>query len=60
MSNNIESVPPQTPRRWPWFVLAAVIAAVVLAVLWVSAEVRRVKTFEHMDFRPQKTNQPSS
>ncbi len=56
VSNNIESAPPRPPHRWPWFVLAAVIAAVVLAVLWMVAEVRRVKTFEHLDFRPQPTN----
>jgi hypothetical protein len=32
------------PRyRWPWFLLAAVILAVVLAVVWVNHEVQRTK-----------------
>jgi hypothetical protein len=29
--------------RWPWFVLAAVILAVVLAVLWMSHEIERTR-----------------
>lgn len=33
-----------TPRyRWPWFVLAAVILGVVLAVVWMSVAVRRIR-----------------
>ena len=36
--------PPPPPRyRWPWFVLAAFILAVVLAVIWMSFEVRRIR-----------------
>jgi len=34
------------PRRryvWPWFVLAAFILAVILAVLWMSSEVARTR-----------------
>ena len=35
----------QNPRRykWPWFVLAAFLAAVVLAVFWMSYAVQREK-----------------
>ena len=29
--------------RWPWFVLAFVILGVLLAALWMSFEVRRMK-----------------
>ena len=35
--------PDEMPRRyrWPWFVLAAVVLAVVLAVIWMSYAVKR-------------------
>jgi hypothetical protein len=39
-----EEVYVSRPRyRWPWFVLGAVILGVVLTVLWMSVEVRRVR-----------------
>ena len=28
---------------WPWFALAALLLGVVLAILWMSAEVRRTR-----------------
>lgn len=32
------------PRyKWPWFVLAAVILGLVLAVLWMSQEIQRAR-----------------
>ena len=32
------------PRHlWPWLLLAVIVLGVVLAVIWVSAEVRRTK-----------------
>lgn len=35
---------PAVPRyRWPWFVLGGVVLGAVLAVLWMSAEVQRVR-----------------
>jgi hypothetical protein len=42
---------PQTPPRyrWPWFVLAAFVLAVVLAVLWMTAEVRRQKQYRELN-----------
>jgi len=43
-----ETVPRPT-YRWPWFVAVLVLLGIVLAVLLVSAEVRRIKqqrTFE--------------
>ena len=35
----------QNPRRykWPWFVLAAVLLSIVLAVAWVSFAVKKVE-----------------
>jgi hypothetical protein len=35
------SAPPR--HTWPWFVLAVLILGLVLAVLWMTAEVRRAK-----------------
>jgi len=34
---------PKTNYKWPWFVLAAFLAAVVLAVFWMSYAVQREK-----------------
>jgi putative heme-binding domain-containing protein len=52
--------PSANPRRiWPWFVLAGVVLAAVLAFLWVSAEVRRLKSIERFDYRlPAKAPPP--
>ena len=35
----------EKPRRykWPWFVLAAVLLGIVLAVVWVSFAVKKVE-----------------
>ena len=37
--------PDENPRRykWPWFVLAAVVLAVAIAILWVSFAAREVE-----------------
>jgi hypothetical protein len=35
--------------RWPWFVLAFFILAVLLAVLWMSFEVRRMKRIREIN-----------
>ncbi len=37
--------PKENPRRhqWPWFVLAAVLLGIVLAVVWVSFAVKQVE-----------------
>jgi len=39
--------------------LAAVVAAVVLAILWLSVEVKRVKQFQRFDYRPHNTTNDS-
>ena len=52
--------PTAIPRRiWPWFVLAALVLGAVLAFVWVSAEVRRIKNIERFDYRPATTNAPT-
>jgi hypothetical protein len=37
--------PNENPRRykWPWFVLAAVVLGIVLAVLWMRVAVNKVE-----------------
>jgi len=40
-------------------VLAGILLAGVLAFVWVSAEVRRVKSMEHFDFRPPAKGAPT-
>ena len=54
-----------TPRyRWPYFLLAAVVLAIVLAVIWVNHEVQRTRRNRQLNdqFRsppptPMETNQ---
>ena len=45
------------PRRykWPWFVLAAVVVFVLLAILWMSFAVRTVEQERNFN-APQTTN----
>jgi hypothetical protein len=50
---NPEPTAIQTPRyRWPWFVLGAVVLAIVLAVIWMSGEVRRAKRIRELNSPP--------
>ncbi|HZL41838.1 MAG TPA: hypothetical protein VFD66_01000 [Verrucomicrobiae bacterium] len=40
----LPSAPNARPRyRWPWFVLGAFVAAIALAILWMSVAVRRTR-----------------
>jgi len=42
------------PRyRWPWFLLAAVLLGILLAVLWMSKEIKRIKTYKEGFYRGQ-------
>ena len=48
---------PKRNYKWPWFVLAAVILFVALAILWVALAAHRLK--EERDFSaplPSQTN----
>jgi hypothetical protein len=40
------------PRRryiWPWFALAAFVAAIALAVLWLSVEIERTRRIRDLN-----------
>jgi hypothetical protein len=46
MNERSEPEPAETSNQrytWPWFVLGAVLLGIVLAVLWLSAEIRRTQ-----------------
>jgi C4-dicarboxylate-specific signal transduction histidine kinase len=40
---------PKTTYRWPWFVLAGLIVAVVLAVVWMSYAVKRTRMIRDLN-----------
>jgi len=49
------STPRQKPAyRWPWFVLGAFVLAVILAVVWMSYEVKRTRMIR--EFNSSSTN----
>jgi cytochrome oxidase assembly protein ShyY1 len=55
MTNDTGNLPhPQNQRRytWPWFVLAAVLLAIALAVLWMSKEVERTRRIRDLNSPP--------
>jgi hypothetical protein len=57
MASLPDNQPHQRPRyTWPWFVLAAFLLAVALAVLWMSQEIRRTRWI-HDANSPSPTNQ---
>jgi hypothetical protein len=43
MMNEPGEISPKQNYKWPWFVLAAVVLGIVLAVLWMSFAVNREK-----------------
>jgi uncharacterized membrane protein YdfJ with MMPL/SSD domain len=43
--------------RWPWLVLAAVLLAIVLAVLWVAGAAKKVE--QQRDFAPLPATAPT-
>lgn len=57
---------PNTGRRphyrWPWFVLGAVVLAVMLAILWMSKEIDRTRRLRDQTPppAPAQTNPPAS
>jgi hypothetical protein len=59
MTNDAGNLPdPQGKRRytWPWFLLAAVLLAIVLAVLWMSKEVERTRRIRDLNAPPPRTD----
>jgi hypothetical protein len=52
-----ENVSPRQNFKWPWFVLAAVLLAIVLAVIWVAAAARKVE--QQRDFAPLPDSAPA-
>jgi len=52
MDNESGNLPdPQSRRRytWPWFVLAAVLLAIALAVAWMSKEIARTRRIRDLN-----------
>ena len=48
---------PLPPRyRWPWVVLAAAILSVILAILWMSREVDRMRSIRDLNAPGSATN----
>ena len=59
MTNDRGNLPEAPARRrytWPWFVLAAIILAVVLAVAWMSREVQRARRIHDLNAPLPQTN----
>ena len=48
---------PKQIYRWPWLVLAAVVLAIVLAVVWVGFAVKKVE--QQRDFTPLPNSAPA-
>jgi hypothetical protein len=48
-----EIVNEQTPHyRWPWLVLAFFLLACALAVVWMTAEVKRTQRIRDFNYQP--------
>ncbi|HYG36456.1 MAG TPA: hypothetical protein VEC99_16805 [Clostridia bacterium] len=47
---------PRPRYTWPWFLLAGVLLAILLAVLWVSREVQRTRKFRDFNAPAPQTN----
>ena len=43
MADEADKNSPKRNYKWPWFVLAAVVLFVILAILWMGVAVHRVK-----------------
>jgi hypothetical protein len=59
MTNTGNKLPEAPGRRrytWPWFVLAAVLLAVALAVAWMSREVQRARRIHDINAPVPQTN----
>ena len=56
----MEAAPSPEPRRyvWPWALLVMLVLGILLAILWVSAEVRRTKERREYRMPDSRTNVP--
>jgi hypothetical protein len=52
-ANNEGAAKPRRRYVWPWFVLAAIVLGIILAVLWMSQEIARTR-------RIRDANSPSA
>ena len=50
---NKTSLEPRPRYTWPWFVLGAVVLAIVLAVLWITKEAARIRRNRDLTFPAQ-------
>ena len=41
--NEPDEIPPKRKYKWPWFVLAAVLLGIILAIVWVGFAANREK-----------------
>ena len=46
---NLSDTPHKRHYTWPWFVLGAVLLAIVLAVLWMSKEIERTRRIRDLN-----------
>ena len=46
---NLLDTPPTRRYTWPWFVLGAVLLAIVLAVLWMSKEIEKTRRIRDLN-----------
>jgi hypothetical protein len=59
MTNDVGNLPdPRGKPRytWPWFVLAAVLLAIALAVLWMSHEIERIRRIRDLNAPVPRTD----
>jgi hypothetical protein len=47
--NEQSEIPPKQNHKWPWFVLAAVLLFIVLAVAFVSFKARQIRQERDLD-----------
>ncbi len=53
-----EPIKPPLRRNWPWLLLAAIVLGALLAILWLSLEVRRLKERRQYYIPSEATNSP--
>jgi hypothetical protein len=52
--NESSDAPGRPPYKWPRFVLAAVVLGAVLAVIWMSFAVRRLREYRNPNLPPSE------